>query len=73
MARQEVISDAEKRWISARTAAGRLGISVTQLRRLASKHQFRRLDVSTGVKGKNQGVRYLLQSIEDYEERCSYG
>jgi hypothetical protein len=71
MAAQSKVDNKSKRWCSARECAEMLGVSVSQLRRLAVKHNFRALDTSTGTKGRNQGVRYSLRSIEDFEEKFS--
>jgi len=61
-----------QKWISPATVADRLGISRTQVGRLAVKHRWARLDVSTSPKAKNAGVRYALKSIEEYERAFTY-
>ena len=63
---------APPRWLSPADVSERLGISRAQVSRLAVKHGWRRLDVSTSPKARNAGVRYALSSIEDYERTFSY-
>lgn len=60
------------KWVSPAAVAERLGISRAQVSRLATKHHWKRLDVSTSPKAKNAGVRYALDSIEEYERAFSY-
>jgi hypothetical protein len=64
--------DTPQGWLAPAHVAARLGVSRAQVSRLAVKHAWRRLDVSTGTKGRNQGVRYALNSIEEFERACSY-
>lgn len=59
-------------WMSPAAVALRLGISRAQVSRLAARHAWKRLDVSTSPKAKNAGVRYAVSSIEDYERHHSY-
>jgi hypothetical protein len=59
-------------WIAPAAVALRLGISRAQVSRLAIRHSWKRLDVSTSPKAKNAGVRYAVSSIEEYERTHSY-
>jgi hypothetical protein len=59
-------------WLSPAAVALRLGISRAQVSRLAVKHSWRRLDVSTSPKAKNAGVRYSLSSILEHERLHSF-
>src|SRR5690242_6486776 len=54
------------KWLSPAAVAMRLGISRAQVSRLAVKHHWKRLDVSTSPQARNAGVRYALSSIEEY-------
>jgi hypothetical protein len=60
------------RWLSPLEVSMRLGVSRSQVSRLAVKHSWKKLDVSTSPQAKNAGVRYLLSSIEQYERDFSY-
>jgi hypothetical protein len=64
-------SDGPK-WLSPGAVSVRLGVSRAQVSRLAVKHGWKRLDVSTSPKARNAGVRYALSSIEEYERAFSY-
>ena len=70
--RKETTTEHEHRWISPAEVAVRLGVSRAQVSRLAVKHGWKRLDVSTSPKARNAGVRYALSSIEEYEQAFSY-
>lgn len=60
------------RWLSPAAVSERLGISRAQVSRLAVRHGWKRLDVSTSPNARNAGVRYALDSIEEYERAFSY-
>ena len=61
-----------QKWLSPAAVALRLGISRAQVSRLAVKHGWKRLDVSTSPQARNAGVRYAVTSIEEYEQAFSY-
>lgn len=60
------------KWLSPAAVATRLGISRAQVSRLAVKHHWKRLDVSTSPQARNAGVRYAVSSVEEYEQAFSY-
>lgn len=60
------------KWLSPAAVSERLGISRAQVSRLAVRHGWKRLDVSTSPNARNAGVRYALDSIEEYERAFSY-
>ena len=74
MHHMERASDVEDRqlWLSSSELMARWNVSRSQVTRIAIKHSFKRLDTSTGTKGNNQGVRYSIHSIKEYEAKFSY-
>lgn len=60
------------KWMSPAAVAARLGISRAQVSRLAVKHGWKRLDVSTKPGSRNAGVRIAVSSVEAYELSHSY-
>lgn len=69
---QATTNEIENRWLSPAAAATRLGVSRSQIGRLAVIHGWKRLAVSTSPRARNAGVRYALSSIEEYERAFSY-
>lgn len=59
-------------WISPAEAAVRLGVSRSQVARLAARHGWQKLDVSTSPHARNAGVRYALSAILSFERANSY-
>jgi hypothetical protein len=60
------------KWISPADAARRLGVSRSQISRLAARHAWKRLDVSSSPQAANAGVRYALSAIIEFEKSHSY-
>jgi hypothetical protein len=59
-------------WLSPSIVASRLGISRAQVSRLAQRHNWKRLDISTSPHARNAGIRYAVASVEEYERNHSY-
>jgi hypothetical protein len=59
-------------WMAPIAVARRLGFSRAQVSRLAVKHGWKRLDISTSPKAKNAGVRYAISSVEAFENSHSF-
>ena len=61
-----------EQWLSAREIMEKLKVSRSQIHRLAIKHSWRRLDVSTGTRGNNQGVRYSRDSVDHFIHKHTF-